>query len=281
MFTPPLVIFSPLESPSNSEQNEIFAPSLSQEFKEIQRKSQNLFDGEKNLELRKKSERKSPLFFEEAEEIREIERRERFHQRSEKTKSIFGKKEKKKKEKKEESSSWKEKRKDLLIEALKYKMWRKLNVKARCRKRESVVLDIIGEEDGEMISELFKESDKFALFSSSSGSEPVSSLQHHKKFLVWKVKIYSSNQVGDWLEPLLLCYKQKHFAEVQFHSGVLSAPPTPMEVSLHLCRAYSWVTRDVLGKEIVESERRECVCYLLTLSFRVSFSRISYETDSE
>jgi len=159
---------------------------------------------------------------------------------------------------------------------LKCKIWHKLDVKARCAKKKNVSFDFIGQEDTELVSEIFDKTECFENFVLSFASSP----QHFKKLLIWKMKIYSESQMGQWFQTLVKCYKAKHFAEVQFHSGVFSAPATPMEVSFYLCRATSWVTRDILEKDIVREEIRSCEYYSLKVSFKVSCSRISY-SDSE
>ena len=219
--------------------------------------------------LRNKCERQSPLFFEEAEEIREIDRQEKI------TKEKKNDKEERRSEKK---TSKREQRAEVIKAVIQYKIQEKLKVKARYPKRESLKIDLFGREDCEIVSQLFGGEEIFSTFSPSPPSLP---LQHWKKQLIWRVKIFTEDQLGDWFSSFTKCYQMKHFAEVQFHNGVFTAPPTPMEVSLYYCVVTSWATSDILGEKEIESERKYSIGYHLKISFKISCSRISYESDSE
>jgi len=286
--TPPLLLFlSPMHHSSLETMPEkSFSLSADIESGEIMRDCEI----EESYWLRKNYERKSPLFFEEAEEIREIQRREKVEKRDK-----IGEKENEKKDlpKRERNIvDKKEKRRELLREALKWKIWQKLDIKSRYPKRECVKLDLIGKEDAKIVSELFGESESFSLFNhhpsspfpsslSSSATTSTTPPRHHTKFLLWKLKIISEHQMEPWFASLLRCYKMRHYAEVQLHSGVLTASPTPMEVSLVYSRVLSWMTSDCLGGEVIEREIKSCGSYYLKISFKVSCSKISYESDSE
>jgi len=246
------------------------------------------FEEEDSYWLRKENERRSPLFFEEAEEIREIQRREKFWKR------VKTEEKENHEERERKIVSQREKRTELLIETLKWKIWQKLDIKSRYPKRECVKIDLVGKEDAKIVSELFGESESFSLFycpppfststssscSSSTSAAPL--LKHQMKFIVWRVKILSEEQMEPWFASLLRCYKMRHYAEVQFHSGVLTASPTPMEVCLCYSRVISWITSDCLGREVIEKEIKSCSTYYLKVSFKVSSSKISYsDSDSQ
>lgn len=274
--TPPLLLLvSPMNDSSMDKIPEKLL-SLSDKIDEI----------EESYWLRKNHERKSPLFFEEAEEIREIQRKEKVERRDQIGEKENEKKDIQKREKK--TMDQREKRRELLREALKWKIWQKLDIKSRYPKRECVKLDLIGKEDAKLMSELFGESESFSFFCNpSSPSSSISStttstpLKHHTKLLLWKVKIISEHQMEPWFASLLRCYKQRHYAEVQLHSGVLTASPTPMEVSLIYSKVLSWMTSDCLGEEVLEKETKGCGSFYLKISFKISCSKISYDSDSE
>jgi len=284
--TPPLLLFlSPMNYSSyDTIPEKSFSLSAHIESGE---KIKDCEEIEESYWLRKNYERKSPLFFEEAEEIREIQRRDKRDKIGEKEneKKDFPKRERK-------MVDNREKRRELLREALKWKIWQKLDIKSRYPKRECVKLDLIGKEDAKIVSELFGESESFSSFNHHPSSPFTSSLsssatisttppRHHTKFLLWKLKIISEQQMEPWFASLLRCYKMRHYAEVQLHSGVLTASPTPMEVSLVYSKVLSWMTSDCLGGEVIERETKSCGSYYLKISFKISCSKISYESDSE